>query len=309
MTNSLDRSGQNIIVFGDVIDDIVVVPSGPIRRNTDTPSSITQRPGGSASNVASWLGVLGAPVDFVGRVGADDLDRHKSSFADFGVRAHLSADPLLPTGSIVVLVEGDERTMLTERGANDHFSAASVTDELLANAAVVHFTGYSIYHATNLEPIRDLYSRTKDAGVSISIDPASAGSLSDFGVEKFFQATEGTSFCFPNLDEGLALTGLTDPEQIAKKLTEHFPMTVLTLGRDGVVVAEAGSEPKLFEAIESKAVDPTGAGDAFVAGFLAAWTKRADVEAAVALGQATASKVVGQLGARPPRAHRIQSSE
>ena len=59
-----------------VIDDIVVVPSGPIRGDTDTPSSIRHRAGGSAANVASWLGRLNAGVDFVGRVAASDVGRH-----------------------------------------------------------------------------------------------------------------------------------------------------------------------------------------------------------------------------------------
>jgi len=55
--------GTRIVVFGDVIDDIVVVPSGPIRPDTDTPSSIRNSPGGSAANAASWLGSAGAQVD------------------------------------------------------------------------------------------------------------------------------------------------------------------------------------------------------------------------------------------------------
>src|SRR5690554_3490156 len=110
-----------IVVFGDVIDDIVVVPNGPIRDDTDTPSRISHRAGGSAANVASWLGRQGAGVDFVGRVAASDVPRHEEVLAGFGVTPHLVADEELPTGTIVVLVDGDSRSMLTDRGANDRF--------------------------------------------------------------------------------------------------------------------------------------------------------------------------------------------
>ena len=58
-----------IVCFGDIIDDVVVVPNGPIRDDTDTDSVIRNRPGGSPANTAAWLGSLGAAVDFVGVVG------------------------------------------------------------------------------------------------------------------------------------------------------------------------------------------------------------------------------------------------
>jgi len=48
-------AAERILVFGDVIDDIIVVPSGPIRVDTDTPSAIRSRAGGSAANTAAWL--------------------------------------------------------------------------------------------------------------------------------------------------------------------------------------------------------------------------------------------------------------
>ena len=51
-------TGDRIIVVGDVINDIVVVPRGEVRPDTDTASTIRLRPGGSAANTAVWLGSL-----------------------------------------------------------------------------------------------------------------------------------------------------------------------------------------------------------------------------------------------------------
>lgn len=300
---SLDApaNARRVVIFGDVIGDIVVVPSGPIRSNTDTASSIRQRAGGSAANAASWLGAQGAPVDFVGRVGAEDVAQHNAIFAEFGVTPHLLGDPEHPTGAIVVIVDGDSRSMLTERGANDGLTADDVSDALLDHASVVHFTGYSIYHRDDHEAMRRLFARAAERGVAVSVDPASAGSLEDFGVERFLSLIDGAALLFPNLDEGLALTGLDDPLEIARALAERFPLVALTLGSEGVIVAQRGSEPVHVPPQSVSLVDPTGAGDAFVGGFLAAWTQGGDAVAAAATGVAVAAQAVGIVGGRPHR--------
>lgn len=296
-----DPADRRIVVFGDVIGDIVVVPHGPIRRDTDTPSSIQQRPGGSAANAASWLAAQGVPVDFVGRVGDADLAQHTATLASFGVTPHLVGDREHPTGAIVVIVEGNSRSMLTERGANDNLSADDVTDDLLDHASVVHFTGYTIYHGTDHAAVRRLFDRAAARGVAVSVDPASAGGIADFGAERFLDLIDGADIVFPNLDEGRALTGLEEPLAIARALAERFPIVALTLGADGVIVAQRGQEPTRIPVVESTIVDPTGAGDAFVAGFLASWTAGGDPVAAARAGAVVAADAVTMIGGRPRR--------
>src|SRR4051812_39345940 len=90
-------SGSRIVVVGDVVNDIVVVPRGTIRVDTDTASTIRPRPGGSAANTATWLGSLGAEVDFVGSVGTADAAEHEEIFREYGVTPHLDSAIGLPT--------------------------------------------------------------------------------------------------------------------------------------------------------------------------------------------------------------------
>ncbi|HEU4808690.1 MAG TPA: PfkB family carbohydrate kinase [Homoserinimonas sp.] len=288
-----------IVVFGDVIDDIVVVPNGPIRADTDTPSSIRHRAGGSAANVASWLGRRGADVDFVGRVAASDVVRHSDVLSRFGVTPHLVGDDDLPTGTIVVIVDGDSRSMLTERGANDQFSADQVTDELLAQARLVHFTGYSIYHGEHQDAIARLFDRAAAKGVTVSVDPASAGSLVDFGASRFLELIAGAGVLLPNLEEGRVLTGLIDPEAVAEALGRRFALVALTMGDSGVIVAQHGRALVRVDAVRAARVDPTGAGDAFSAGFLAEWVRGGDAVAAARAGVAVAAEAVTIVGGRP----------
>lgn len=300
-----------VVVFGDVIDDVVVVPSGPVRPDTDTPSTITVTAGGSAANAAAWLAAAGASVDFVGRVGEDDVARHESVLRASGVRPVLAGDQEHGTGRIVVIVEGEHRTMLTDRGANAHFTADAVSADVLEEAAAVHFTGYSIFHGDDPTPVRRLIDRAHEAGVLVSLDPASAGGLGDYGVDRFLEVAAGVDLLLPNLDEGRALGGSEDPDAMLVALLDHFPLVALTLGSGGVLVGARGGEPIRVEAARVTAIDPTGAGDAFGAGFLATLiggglAVGAVEDARVALlrrageaGVSLAARAVTTLGGRP----------
>jgi sugar/nucleoside kinase (ribokinase family) len=288
-----------IVVMGDVIDDILVQPLRPVEPDNDTPATITSRPGGSAGNSAAWLGSLGAEVSFVGRVGAADAERHTALLRAAGVAPRLTIDPVLPTGAVVSIVEGQSRTMLTQRGANTAFDPAAVTDELLERAAVLHLTGYTLFGASDHEPYRALSARARARGVAVSVDCGSASFLRGDGRHRFLDTVAGAGILFPNLDEGRALTGAHEPADVVRALLERFPIVGLKLGAAGCLVAEAGGEPVSIPAIPTTVVDTTGAGDAFAAGFLAEWVRSHAVSDAGRAGVAVASRSVSLLGGRP----------
>ncbi|GAA1688158.1 PfkB family carbohydrate kinase [Microcella alkalica] len=300
-------TGSRALLVGDVIDDIIVVPTGPIRPDTDTASRIARLPGGSAANTAAWLGWLGAGVDFVGRVGVGDGERHTRELADAGVDAHLGEDAVRATGTIVILVEGQRRTMLTDRGANAALDPAQVTDALLATAGILHLTGYSLVDALPARVVRELVERAHAHGASVSLDPSSTGFIADHGVEAFRRAIAGVDVLRPNLDEGRLLAGLdagAPPALVAEALLDLAPAVVLTCGAAGVTIAElrAGESASVvsLDAERVATVDPTGAGDSFTAGFLAARLAGADLTRAAREGQRAAAIAVSRVGGRPP---------
>jgi ribokinase len=74
---------------------------------------------------------------------------------------------------------------------------------------------------------------------------------------------------------------------------------VVKLGADGAVYAARGTTPGRAAAAPAAVRDTTGAGDAFCAGFLAAWLGGAPLAAACAVAAETAARAVSILGGRP----------
>ncbi len=288
-----------IVVVGDVIDDIIVRPQRSIRQNTDTPALIERHPGGSSANTAAWLGHIGADVHFFGQVGEADNARHTRELERFGVQAHLVSDTEHPTGSIIIIVEGDDRTMLTDRGANVVFDLDSVPDDLIAIANYLHFTGHTIIDEPKRESVVRLITRAAHHGVTVSIDPATAGFITDFGVDEFLRLCEGAHILRPNEDEACVLAKTDDVEAATTNLAELFPLVVTTCGRDGVLVAQRGEDIVRIPVTPVDVVDPTGAGDSFNAGLLAALARGLDPVAAATEATLVAVQGLKSVGARP----------
>jgi sugar/nucleoside kinase (ribokinase family) len=288
-----------IVVVGDVIDDIIVRPQGTIRTDTDTPALIERHPGGSSANTAAWLGHIGADVHFFGRVGDADNARHTRELEKFGVKAHLQSDTGRSTGTIVIVVEGEKRTMLTDRGANVIFDLDTVPQDLIAVAEYLHFTGHTIIDEPKRESVVRLISRAAAHGVNVSIDPASAGFISDFGVAEFLRLCDGAHILRPNEDEARILSGLDDVEAATVNLTQLFPLVVTTCGRDGVIVGQRGEEVVRVAVEPIDVVDPTGAGDSFNAGLLAGLARGLSPIDASRAAVIVAAEAVTAVGARP----------
>lgn len=287
---------DRVLVFGDVIDDIIVVPRAPVRRDTDTPSDIRSRPGGSAANTAAWLARAGADVSFVGRCAREDVARHAAALEAAGVRPLLRGDATLPTGTIIVVVEGDARSMLTERGANAALSPADVAP---GGYDLVHATGYSLLGHD--EAFGEFVDRAHAEGVRVSLNAGAVAAIDDIGLEAFLAAAAGVDILVATAAEASLLTGERGPDAAAVTLARRHGLVAVTTGREGAWVA-SGDTVERVPAIEVAAIDPTGAGDAFTAGFLAATLDGGDPTEAGRRGVALAAEAVSSLGGRPARA-------
>lgn len=275
---------MKVLVIGDVIDDIIVVPNGEIRTNTDTASKISHTYGGSAANIASWAAFNKAEVSFVGCVNVADASRVKEQFFEFNVEVNLQTNGAA-TGTLVSIVEGSNRTMLVDRGANQFLDLTDISDHYLTGFGYVFLSGYSIFGKSVAE-VKEFISRVKSLGITMMLDPGSVGFIRDYGIAEFIEATKQIDILLPN-EEEFAVLG------------SGYKTVIVTKGDAGVDLYESGQLVESVEVEKVDAIDPTGAGDSFSGAVLASLAKGLDMHNAIAAGIKSAAMAVMTIGARP----------
>jgi sugar/nucleoside kinase (ribokinase family) len=292
-----------VVVVGDLMTDTVAHAAVALARGSDTPATVTMHGGGSGANIAAWLAADGAEVAFVGRRGADIAGRNRDmELMGYGVDARLVMDPERPTGTCVVMVthKGDH-TMLSDPGANAALSPDDLPKDLFTPGSHLHVSGYTLLNQGSRPAVLAAMSHADRAGMTISVDGASSAPLGRVGAEPFLQLTNGATLLFVDPDQGKVLTGRDDPSQAARVLNAWYPLVVMRLGIEGAMMYAGGrpdpirvSAPPL-----ERVVDGTGAGDAFIAGFLPSWLDKKPAGEALSSGCRLAASALGLVGARP----------
>ncbi len=289
-----------VTVLGDVVTDVVVRMREPLEIGSDAAASISTHGGGAGGNVAAWFAAAGASPTLIARVGDDDAGRMLTgALADAGVATVVAVDPVEPTGTVVVLVDpSGERSMLPDRGANLRLVPDDVSDAALAAADHLHVSGYLLLDARPRPAAQHALARAAELGTTTSVDPSSAAPLRHLGAQRFLALIDGVDLVTPNLDELEVLTGTRDAAAGAQALTAHCREVVVTLGAQGALWTD-GRATATVDARRVDAIDTTGAGDAFLAGYLTARVGGAEPADALAAGITLASVAIAKPGARP----------
>jgi fructokinase len=258
--------------------------------------------GGSAANTCAVAANLGARVAFLGMVANDRLgETFRTDITQAGV--HFPSKPLsegAPTARCLILVTPDgQRTMNTFLGACVAFGAHDVDTDLVAQSAVTYLEGY-LFDPPAAQAAFRLAARTaRQAGRQVAL------SLSDaFCVNRhraaFRELLADVDLLFANEAEICALYEANDFDTAARAAQGDVALAALTRSEAGSIVLR-GSESVTVRAEPTKLVDSTGAGDAYAAGFLAAYTAGKDLAACGRLGSLAAAEIISHYGARPQR--------
>lgn len=258
--------------------------------------------GGSVANSCAVAAALGAKVAFLGKVADDEMGHvFRREIAAAGV--HYATPPLsqpVPTGRCLILVTPDgQRTMNTYLGAGGEFALPDLDATIIANSAVTYLEGYLF------DPPAAQSAFAEAARVARAASKQTALSLSDaFCVDRHRDGfrrliAQGVDILFANEAEICSLYQCNAFTDAAAAAARDVKIAVLTQSEKGSIILSDG---KLVEiaAPPVAVVDTTGAGDAYAAGFLAAYTRGAGLEAAGILGAKAASLAISRIGARPP---------
>jgi len=278
-------TSPRILVIGELNVDIVVTGLKSIPKpGVEILASDCELTLGSASAIfAAGISKLGHRVTFVSQVGRD-------GFGDFCLNALEKAGVATDnvhwidekTGVTIALSIGRDRTLLTYQGAISTLTADRVDPSVLEGQQHLHLTSY--YLQQGLQPsFADLLSEAKAEGLTTSFDPNSdpAGEWSA-GIDRVMPHTD---ILFVNEREALNLTGKASAKSALKVLAELVPCAVIKLGHKGAI---AMKDNQLFthSGFKIHAVDPTGAGDSFDAGFTSTYLRKAPISECLRIGNA-----------------------
>lgn len=265
-----------VAVLGDLVLDVVLAPALDLEPGTDVPGVVSLRQGGSAATTARWLARLGARTSLICAVGRDPVGRALVARvrAD-GVRVHAERVAGVRTGRIGVLVEAGtgERSFVADRGAADRLAPEDLRPDWFRDLDALHLPAYSLLGEPLGEAGRAAVRLAREHGAIVSVDLASIAPLLAGGRRAAVALLESVApdLILATAREAQAVLGGHPPEGIGRLA----PFAVLKRGAAGATVLardDDGGSVRLEVATRPlHAPDTTGAGDAFDAGFLAAW--------------------------------------
>lgn len=284
---------MRFLLVGQAVADLVVRPVDrfPWREHTEIVEEVGLFPGGCTLNTALALRKLGFRPDLVVRVGGDALGEFLMEEIR---RAGLSTNWVTMGGrtSVCLVLVGSD-------GKRSFLYAPRASEELLIEDVPEDLRRWDWVHASGVMKAvhmdwAELFWRAKAWGaytsVGVEYDPGGRWA------ERIRGFLPHLDYLFLNRFEGEQITGEREPEDMAEILRSWGVGAVLiTLGRDGCYVA--GEEEGYVRGFEVEEVDGTGAGDAFVAGFLAARARGWELTGSARVANACGALAVGTVGA------------
>jgi sugar/nucleoside kinase (ribokinase family) len=266
------------------------------------PDGMERHPGGSAGNTAFAAARLGLRTTFLGKTGADAWGRfYRASFAALGGDTARFRTGALPTGRCLALVTPDsERTLRTDLGAAvslrpDEFSAAD-----FAGCRHAHVEGYLLF---NRDLFRAVLAAARAAGCSVSLDLAAhevVRASRDFLPDLLRSSVD---MVFANEDEAAAwFAGAGDPPQQARQLADICGLAAVKVGAAGAWIADRTQCVHVPAVPGITAIDSTGAGDHWAAGFLHGHLHGKPLAEAGRRGALLGAAIVQHIGPKIPEA-------
>lgn len=283
-----DKGGMALVTHDGM--DAIITSSGAV------PVKV---PGGSAGNTIFGLAKLGDKTSFLGKVGRDDDGEfYIRRLVELGgeSRNFLYSDNVYTGRCLSLITPDSERTMRTDLGAAADIRPDEIHHHMFDGISHVHIEGYAMF-------AEDYFMRVlecaKDCGCAISLD------LASFEVVRIKRRLlehvlpDFINVVFSNEIEAETFFGKMSPEEHALKFNELCPVACVKLGKEGCRIATEGRVVSIGTP-PVNAVDTTGAGDLWQAGFLHGYLRGLDIETCGRYGSILGSEVVQVIGAEIP---------
>jgi sugar/nucleoside kinase (ribokinase family) len=289
----------DVACLGILVADVITKPVDeyPKRGQLVLCDQIELHSGGCAGNTGIGLARLGSDVAVLGKVGADGfgdfvIDRLTRECCDC---SGIVRDRDTNTSATCVLVHGDgERSFIHNVGANAKIKPDDVNMGIVRSAKILHYAGHNLMPGFDGAPAASILKAAREAGLTVCLD--TAWDATGQWMKLIEPCLPYVDICLPSFDEAKLITGKESPRDVAAVLMDHGVKTVgLKMGTEGCYVRTEREEITLpiYRVVPT---DATGAGDAFVAGFLRGVLAGWDLEWTARLANAVGALCVTGIG-------------
>lgn len=247
--------------------------------------------GGGVPAILVNLSRLGIPVKLFTFLGTDLF----SSFAEDELKRfqipyyNLGSTGGIPIHITSVMITKKDRTFLSygKRSPLTSSDIQTLREEMKGSAIM------RMYVEPDNQELLDFYRERKGEGCILTFD---TGWEDDLSIDKYLEYIKLADYYTPNLKEALKITETNTVEEAAKVLSRYFDPVIIKLGGEGCYF-EAGGKKRRIPPMEGvKAVDPTGAGDAFHAGLMYGLYHHCDIETCIQMGTVMGGYCVKEVG-------------
>ena len=263
--------------------------------------AIKKDSGGSIANTMVGISELGLKANFCGKVKDDLLGQEfVENIENSGVSFLCNKSTIgLSTARCIVLVTPDgERTMQTFLGASTTLEPKDIKESFFDETSFLLIEGYLWSSPTARASVLKAIDIAKDKNVKI-VFSLSDNTLVEMYKNDFSKLITNIDVLIGNEREFKSLIGIDDKKEILKTIASNVKTSVMTLGDKGAIACHNDEIISTNSCTISKVIDTTGAGDMFASGFMCKFFNDSSIKESLQFGCKTASKIIGQYGARP----------
>ena len=256
--------------------------------------------GGAAVNAAISMSRLGINTAVCVLVGEDSpAGLVLNDLELFGVNTeYVIVRNDVHTASPVILVDesGDRHILRVPDNGNQFLSRDMISDEMLMQSRHLHLASANVLSRLDGEPLGDLFHRAHELGLTTSMD--ASHDKDGRWIHNIESALHHCDIFFPSLQEASEFAKSTDIDAIFKFFSA-YPIKIfgIKMGENGAMVTDFKNTWKRPTLFKEKPTDTTGAGDAFLAAFVAAWLKGYSLPSCLDIGSAHVCSVLHRPGA------------
>jgi len=295
MERHMKNKNFDVLVVGELNIDLVLwnVPM-PENEKEKLAEDMRFAMGSSSAITAHNLSTVGAKVGFIGKAGNDNFGHFMiEQLEEGGVdTSHIIVDDSVKTGATIVLANPPKKALLTYMGAMTALTIEDIDWKFVQQARHLHLGCFFLQTGIRND-VWKLFGEAKKYGLTTSMD-TNWDPEEKWG-DDLRQALKYTDIFLPNDDEALRITQTNTVEKALDELNKTVKIVAVKQGPKGAIL-KTNNKLYTHKIFKVEAIETTGAGDSFNAGFLKKYLDGADWQECLRFGNACGALAVTAIG-------------